>query len=67
MQAGTPGRLGMAGKTTYERATSTSARLQPVYFDYDKSHLRSYVLKAMAHNVAWLKANPKVKVRIECN
>jgi len=66
----TGGKSGMADETgtpSEERAALTSAGLQPIYFDYDKSHLRTDALKTIANNVAWLKANPKVKIRIEGN
>lgn len=64
---GKTGLNGEAGKPSGERASFTSAGLQPVYFDYDKSNLRTDALKSMADNVAWLKANPKASVRIEGN
>lgn len=64
---GKSGMTGETGKPSEELAALTSAGLQPVYFDYDKSHLRTDALKAMASNVTWLKANPKVKVRVEGN
>lgn len=61
------GMTGETGKPSEERAAFTSAGVQPIYFDYDKAHLRTDALKTMANNVAWLKANGKVKVRIEGN
>jgi len=41
--------------------------LETVYFDYDKSDLRSDGLEALKKNVAWIKANSKYRVRIEGN
>lgn len=55
------------GKPSDEHAALTSAGLQPVYFDYDKSILRADALKTMTNNIAWLKANPKLSIRIEGN
>jgi len=50
-----------------ERASAASAGLQPVYFDFDKSFIRDDAKATMKANAEWLKANPKVKVRIEGN
>jgi len=61
------GMTGEASRTSEERAALTSAGLRPVYFDYDKSQLRTDALKTLANNIAWLKANPKLTVRIEGN
>src|SRR5262249_51839157 len=41
--------------------------LETVYFDYDKSELRSDALDALKKNVAWLKSNARYRVRIEGN
>jgi peptidoglycan-associated lipoprotein len=50
-----------------ERAAAASAGLQPIYFDFDKSFIRDDARPVMKANAEWLKANPKVKVRIEGN
>lgn len=50
---------------TNERAAAAAAGLRPVYFDFDQSHLRDDARKVMKANAEWLRANPKVKVRIE--
>jgi peptidoglycan-associated lipoprotein len=50
-----------------ERSASASAGLQPVYFDFDRSFIRDDAKGVMKANADWLKANPKVKVRIEGN
>ncbi len=50
-----------------ERAAAGAAGLQPVYFDFDKSFIRSDARAVMKANAEWLKANPKVKVKIEGN
>ncbi len=50
-----------------EGAAVTSASLQPIYFDFDKSFIRDDARSAMKANAEWLKANPKVEIRIEGN
>ncbi len=50
-----------------EQSASAAAGLQPIYFDFDKSFIRNDALRVLRENVDWLKANPKVKVRIEGN
>jgi peptidoglycan-associated lipoprotein len=50
-----------------ERAAAASAGLQPIHFDFDKSFIRSDAKPVMKVNAEWLKANPKVKIRIEGN
>ena len=50
-----------------ERAATASSGLQPVYFDFDKSFIRDDAKAVMKANAEWLKANPKVKIRIEGN
>jgi peptidoglycan-associated lipoprotein len=50
-----------------ERAAAAAAGLQPVYFDFDRSFIRDDAKAVMKANAEWLKANPKVKVRIEGN
>lgn len=50
-----------------ERAAAPEAGLQPVYFDFDRSFIRDEARAVMKANADWLKANPKVKVRIEGN
>ena len=54
-------------EATQERAASASSGLQPIYFDFDKSFVRDDAKAAMKANADWLKANPKVKVKIEGN
>lgn len=41
--------------------------LKPVYFDSDKSSIRDDAKEVLKANAAWLKANPKAKVKIEGN
>jgi peptidoglycan-associated lipoprotein len=65
--SGTSGVAGAAVTRPGERAGAASEGLQPVYFDYDKSQLRTDALSLLAHNVEWLKAHPKASVRIEGN
>ena len=50
-----------------ERAATAAAGLQPIYFDFDRSFVRDDAKAAMKVNAEWLKANPKVKIRIEGN
>jgi peptidoglycan-associated lipoprotein len=48
-------------------AKEKAAGLQPIYFDFDKSFVRDDAKAVMKANADYLKANPKVKVRIEGN
>ncbi len=50
-----------------ERAAAAAAGLKPIYFDFDKSFIRSDAREVMKANADWLKAHPKAKVRIEGN
>ncbi|HWR72507.1 MAG TPA: peptidoglycan-associated lipoprotein Pal [Nitrospirota bacterium] len=50
-----------------ERSAAAAAGLQPIYFDFDRSFIRDDAKAVMKENANWLKANPKVKVRIEGN
>lgn|SRR5208283_881939 len=50
-----------------EDAGMTSAGLKPVYFDFDKSFIRSDAKAVMKANADWLKANSKVKIKIAGN
>ena len=50
-----------------ERAAAAGEGLQPIYFDFDQAFIRDDAKSAMKANADWLKANPKVKVRIEGN
>jgi peptidoglycan-associated lipoprotein len=50
-----------------ERAAAAATGLQPIYFDFDKSFIRDDARPVMKANAEWLKANPKVKIRIEGN
>ena len=54
--------------TASERAAAAAgAGLKPIYFDFDRSFIRDDARSVMKANAEWLKANPKVKVRIEGN
>jgi len=48
-------------------AAEAEAGLKPIYFDFDRSFVRDDARPVMKMNAQWLKANPKVKVRIEGN
>jgi len=50
-----------------EKAAPAASGLLPVYFDFDKSFIRSDVRDIMKANADWLKAHPKVKIKIEGN
>ncbi len=50
-----------------EKAAAQAAGLQPIYFDFDKSFVRDDAKAVMKANAEWLKANPKVKIKIEGN
>jgi len=50
-----------------EKAPAAAAGLQPIYFDFDKSFIRDDARAVMKANAEWLKANPKVKIKIEGN
>jgi peptidoglycan-associated lipoprotein len=50
-----------------EASAKSEAGLQPIYFDFDKSFVRDDAKAVMKANADYLKANPKVKVRIEGN
>lgn len=58
-----------AARTEEERAPAQApaAGLQPVYFDFDQSHIRADAQAVLKSNADWLRANPKVNVRIEGN
>jgi peptidoglycan-associated lipoprotein len=50
-----------------ERAAPAASGLQSIYFDFDRSFVRDDAKATMKANAEWLKANPKVKVKIEGN
>jgi peptidoglycan-associated lipoprotein len=50
-----------------ERAAKEAAGLKAIFFDFDKSFVRDDAKAVMKANAAWLKANPKAKVRVEGN
>jgi peptidoglycan-associated lipoprotein len=50
-----------------ERSAAAAEGLQPVYFDFDKSFIRDDAKAVMKANAEWLKANPKVSIKIEGN
>jgi peptidoglycan-associated lipoprotein len=50
-----------------EAAAKAAAGLKPIHFDFDKSFIRDDAKPVMKANAEYLKANPKVKVRIEGN
>jgi peptidoglycan-associated lipoprotein len=50
-----------------EHAAGPAQGLKPVYFDFDKSFIRDDAREVLKENAAWLKAHPKVKIKIEGN
>lgn len=51
-----------------ERAAREAVEgLQSIHFDFDKSFIRDDAKPALKANAAWLKANPKAKLRVEGN
>jgi len=50
-----------------ERAAAAAAGLKPIFFDFDQSFVRDDARPVMKANADYLKANPKIKVRIEGN
>ncbi len=57
----------VAKEAPVEKAAAAEAGLKPIYFDFDKSFIRDDAKSVMKANAEWLKANPKVKVKIEGN
>ncbi len=50
-----------------ESAVASTAGLQTIHFDFDRSFIRDDARAVMKANADWLKAHPKVRVRIEGN
>lgn len=50
-----------------EAAAKAEVGLQPIYFDFDQSLIRDDAKAVMKANAEYLKANPKVKIKIEGN
>jgi peptidoglycan-associated lipoprotein len=57
----------MTKEESMERAAAADAGLKPIYFDFDQAFIRTDQRAVMTANAEWLKANSKVKVRIEGN
>jgi peptidoglycan-associated lipoprotein len=57
----------MSKEESMERAAAAAAGLKAIYFDFDQSFIRNDERAVMTANADWLKANPKVKIRIEGN
>jgi len=62
-----PAATGTMQAAPTEKAAAAKAGLQPIYFDFDKSFVRNDAKSVMKANANYLKANPKVKVKIEGN
>jgi peptidoglycan-associated lipoprotein len=50
-----------------EQTAPARAGLQPVYFDFNQAFIEAGAGEIMKSNAEWLRANPKIKVRIEGN
>ncbi|MCK5914516.1 MAG: peptidoglycan-associated lipoprotein Pal [Deltaproteobacteria bacterium] len=51
--------------TIGDRVVDIGDRIFPVYFDYDKSALRSDTRKTLDELAQWLKVNPAINLRID--
>lgn len=54
-------------ETVKERAAAKAEGLETIYFDFDRAFIRDDARSVMKANAEWLKANPKVKIKIEGN
>jgi peptidoglycan-associated lipoprotein len=50
-----------------ERPVDTAAITGPIYFDFDKSTIRSDAAATLDRKIPWLQANPGMRIRIEGN
>jgi peptidoglycan-associated lipoprotein len=66
-KAGTEKAAAGAKEGSAEKAGVAVKGLEPIYFDFDKSFVRNDAKAVMKANAAWLKANPKVNIKIEGN
>jgi peptidoglycan-associated lipoprotein len=66
-KAGTEKAVAGEKEGSAEKAGIAAKGLQPIYFDFDKSFVRNDAKAVMKDNAAWLKANPKVNIKIEGN
>lgn len=57
----------MKSKESNEKGGTMAKGLKPVYFDFDKSFIRSDAKAVMNANFEWLKSNTKSKIKIEGN
>jgi peptidoglycan-associated lipoprotein len=48
-------------------AVDTTAITSPIYFDFDKSTIRSDAAATLDRKIPWLQANPGMRIRIEGN
>jgi peptidoglycan-associated lipoprotein len=48
-------------------AVDTSAITAPIYFDFDKSDIRTDAAATLDRKIPWLQANPGMRIRIEGN
>lgn len=63
----TPEKAAPAKEAPAEKAGVAVMGLQSIYFDFDKSFVRNDAKSVMKANAEWLKANPKVSIKIEGN
>ncbi|HUJ18362.1 MAG TPA: peptidoglycan-associated lipoprotein Pal [Nitrospirota bacterium] len=56
-----------AGSEEMKEKSAATEALKPIYFDFNKPLIRDDAKDVMKANAAWLKAHPKVKIKIEGN
>ncbi len=61
------GQTAAATEGANEKSGASSRELKSIYFDFNQPFIRSDAKSVLEANAAWLKANPKVNVRIEGN
>ncbi len=67
-ETGTFGEKGeVKSESTYRKEGIKVEGLKAIYFDFDQSYIREDAKAIMKANAAWLKANPKAKIKIEGN
>ncbi len=54
-------------ETPPPQETTAEATLEPIYFDFDKSNLKTDATATLYKNAEWLSKNPTAKIRIEGN
>lgn len=60
-----PGEPGKEQPVTPPGVATLQTPLKDVFFDFDKSTLREDAKKTLNENIAWLKANPDIRIVVE--